>query len=110
LRQGVFLIRKRKTQPKTIASCLNYDLYDYCDLYDWYKNQSSNKIVPRVPPVPLVPLKKSVEHDRRRNACDHEIPAILKSRRDHRIAGVPPALCRNANKKALEIKKSLISG
>jgi hypothetical protein len=38
------------------------------------------------------------------------MPAILKSRQDHRIAGVPPALCRKANKKALEIKTSLISG
>jgi hypothetical protein len=38
------------------------------------------------------------------------MPAILKSRRDRRIAGGWPALCRKANKKALEIKISLISG
>jgi hypothetical protein len=38
------------------------------------------------------------------------MPAILKCRRDQRIAGVPPALCRKANKKAVEISTSLISG
>jgi hypothetical protein len=38
------------------------------------------------------------------------MPAILKSRRDQRIAGVSPALCRKANKKAVEIKTSLIGG
>jgi hypothetical protein len=37
-------------------------------------------------------------------------PAILKYRRDQRIAGVPPALCRKANKKAVEMSTSLISG
>jgi hypothetical protein len=46
----------------------------------------------------------------RRNARDPEMPAILKSRRDRRIAGVPPALCRKANQKSVAILRSLISG
>jgi hypothetical protein len=34
----------------------------------------------------------------------------LKDRIRRRIAGVPPAFCRKANKKAVEILTSLISG
>jgi hypothetical protein len=37
-------------------------------------------------------------------------PAILKYRQDQRIASVSPAICRKANKKAVEDITSLIGG